>query len=80
MFPYRAFMAGNEQVGFDLVKACKEACGSQALLKVIIETGELKEEALIRRASEISIDAGADFIKTSTGKVPVNATRKARAS
>ncbi|TKB55396.1 deoxyribose-phosphate aldolase [Ferrimonas aestuarii] len=73
VFPYRALMAGNEQVGFDLVKACKEACGD-VLLKVIIETGELKEEALIRKASEISIDAGADFIKTSTGKVPVNAT------
>ncbi|MBY5921888.1 deoxyribose-phosphate aldolase [Ferrimonas balearica] len=74
VFPYRALMAGNETVGFDLVKACKAACGDQVLLKVIIETGELKEEALIRRASEISIDAGADFIKTSTGKVPVNAT------
>ncbi|GAA4875830.1 deoxyribose-phosphate aldolase [Ferrimonas pelagia] len=73
VFPYRAFMAGNEQIGFDLVKACKEACG-EVLLKVIIETGELKEEALIRKASEICIDAGADFIKTSTGKVPVNAT------
>jgi deoxyribose-phosphate aldolase len=44
------------------------------LLKVIIESGELKDEALIRAASEIAIDAGADFIKTSTGKVPVNAT------
>lgn len=44
------------------------------LLKVIIETGELKEDALIRKASEIAIKAGADFIKTSTGKVPVNAT------
>lgn len=74
VFPYRALIAGNEQVGFDLVKACKEACGEQALLKVIIETGELKEEALIKRASQISIEAGADFIKTSTGKVPVNAT------
>lgn len=77
VFPYRAFMAGNEQIGFDLVKACKEACGAKVLLKVIIETGELKEEALIRRASEICIDAGADFIKTSTGKVPVNATLEA---
>ncbi len=74
VFPYRALMAGNEQVGFDLVKACKAACGDDVLLKVIIETGELKEEALIRKASELSIDAGADFIKTSTGKVPVNAT------
>ena len=75
VFPYRALMAGNEQVGFDLVKACKEACAAaNVLLKVIIETGELKDEALIRKASEISIKAGADFIKTSTGKVAVNAT------
>ncbi|MCJ2375799.1 deoxyribose-phosphate aldolase [Vibrio sp. ZSDZ34] len=73
VFPYRALMAGNEDVGFELVKKCKEACGD-ILLKVIIETGELKEEALIKKASEICIDAGADFIKTSTGKVPVNAT------
>ena len=73
VFPYRALMAGNEEVGFELVKQCKAACGD-ILLKVIIETGELKEEALIKKASEISIKAGADFIKTSTGKVPVNAT------
>ncbi|WP_087021926.1 deoxyribose-phosphate aldolase [Thaumasiovibrio subtropicus] len=73
VFPYRALMAGNEDVGFELVKQCKAACGD-ITLKVIIETGELKEEALIRKASEISIHAGADFIKTSTGKVPVNAT------
>ena len=44
------------------------------LLKVILETGELADPVLIRRASEIAIDAGADFIKTSTGKVVVNAT------
>ncbi len=73
VFPYRALIAGNETVGFELVKQCKQACGD-TLLKVIIETGELKEEALIKRASELSIEAGADFIKTSTGKVPVNAT------
>ena len=74
VFPYRALMAGNETVGAELVKRCKEACGANVLLKVIIESGELKDEALIRRASEIAIDADADFIKTSTGKVPVNAT------
>ncbi|WP_439213662.1 deoxyribose-phosphate aldolase [Duffyella gerundensis] len=75
VFPYRALMAGNQEVGFALVKACKEVCAAaNVLLKVIIETGELKSEALIRQASEIAIDAGADFIKTSTGKVPVNAT------
>jgi len=75
VFPYRALIAGNETVGFELVKACKEACAAAGvLLKVIIETGELKDPALIRKASAISIDAGADFIKTSTGKVAVNAT------
>ena len=73
VFPYRALIAGNEEVGFELVKQCKEVCGD-ITLKVIIETGELKEEALIKKASEICIKAGADFIKTSTGKVPVNAT------
>ncbi|NAX21663.1 deoxyribose-phosphate aldolase [Vibrio sp. V39_P1S14PM300] len=73
VFPYRALMAGDETVGFELVKQCKEACGD-ILLKVIIETGELKEEALIKKASQICIEAGADFIKTSTGKVAVNAT------
>jgi deoxyribose-phosphate aldolase len=77
VFPYRALMAGNEEIGFELVKQCKAACGDQALLKVIIESGELKTDALIKRASEISVDAGADFIKTSTGKVAVNATPEA---
>ena len=68
-------MAGNEQVGFDLVKACKEACAAaNVLLKVIIETGELKDLESIFNASLIAAYAGADFIKTSTGKVPVNAT------
>ena len=75
VFPYRALMAGNEQVGFDLVKACKEACAAaNVLLKVIIETGELKDLESIFNASLIAAYAGADFIKTSTGKVPVNAT------
>ncbi|MDC9593053.1 deoxyribose-phosphate aldolase [Xenorhabdus sp. IM139775] len=75
VFPYRALMAGNEQIGFDLVSTCKTACAESGVwLKVIIETGELKDAALIRKASEIAIKAGADFIKTSTGKVPVNAT------
>ncbi|AUI86839.1 deoxyribose-phosphate aldolase [Vibrio azureus] len=73
VFPYRALMAGDDKVGFELVKRCKEACGD-VLLKVIIEVGELKQEALIKKASQICIEAGADFIKTSTGKVPVNAT------
>ncbi|WHP48088.1 deoxyribose-phosphate aldolase [Mannheimia bovis] len=75
VFPYKALIAGNEQIGFELVKQAKAICQEKnVLLKVIIETGELKSEELIRKASEISIRAGADFIKTSTGKVAVNAT------
>lgn len=75
VFPYRALMAGDAQVGFELVQQCKALCAEAGvLLKVIIETGELKTAALIRQASEIAIKAGADFIKTSTGKVAVNAT------
>ncbi|AWW35118.1 deoxyribose-phosphate aldolase [Mannheimia varigena] len=75
VFPYKALIAGNEQIGFELVKQAKAVCQEKnVLLKVIIETGELKSEELIRKASEISIRAGADFIKTSTGKVAVNAT------
>ncbi|AWH87634.1 deoxyribose-phosphate aldolase [Limnobaculum parvum] len=76
VFPWRALQTGDTQIGYDLVVACKAACGDK-LLKVIIESGELKTPALIRQASMIAIDAGADFIKTSTGKVPVNATPEA---
>ncbi len=76
VFPYKAFIAGDETVGYELVKACKEVCG-EVLLKVIIESGELGSPERIRRVSKMAIDAGADFIKTSTGKVPVNATLEA---
>ena len=76
VFPYHALMAGDEEIGHALVEACKAACGERCL-KVIIESGELADAALIARASRIAIAAGADFIKTSTGKVAVNATLEA---
>lgn len=56
-----------------LLAAVRAAC-SGLRLKVILETGELQDPALIRRACAIALDAGADFLKTSTGKVKVNAT------
>lgn len=74
VFPYRSLMDGDGGIGAELVQACKLVCGEKARLKVIIETGELKNPGLIRQASDIALRAGADFIKTSTGKVPVNAT------
>jgi|TARA_Y100000385_G_scaffold291966_1_gene374805 deoxyribose-phosphate aldolase len=58
------------------VSSIKEACG-EAHLKVILETGELKRIENIRKASELSIMAGADFIKTSTGKISPAATHEA---
>jgi len=58
---------------FDEISAIKETCG-RVHLKVILETGELNSVELIRRASELAILAGADFIKTSTGKIPTGAT------
>ncbi len=56
-----------------LLAAVRAACPQQRL-KVILETGELQDAALITRACQIALDAGADFLKTSTGKVKVNAT------
>lgn len=77
VFPYNALINGDINTGLELVEACKNACPSGVLLKVIIETGELKTAELIKLASEVSIRAGADFIKTSTGKVSINATPEA---
>lgn len=73
VFPYKALINGDAEAGRALVAACRDACEGK-LLKVILETGELKEPALIRRAADIALEAGADFLKTSTGKVEVNAT------
>lgn len=78
VFPYRALMAGDERSGYQVVSGCRQAL-SGYILKVILETGELKDPGLIRTASEIAISAGADFLKTSTGKVAVNATPEAAA-
>ena len=74
VIPYHALLAGNEQAVTDMVAAVKAECTGSVILKTILETGELKDVALIQRASELAIEAGADFIKTSTGKVAVNAT------
>ena len=68
-----AFLSGDYETVYDEIVAVKEACGD-AHLKVILETGELQTLDQVRKASKIAIDAGGDFIKTSTGKVKVNAT------
>jgi len=68
-----ALLAGHDAQVFDEIAAVKQACGS-AHLKVILETGELGSYDMVRKASDLAIAAGADFIKTSTGKVTPAAT------
>jgi deoxyribose-phosphate aldolase len=68
-----AFLSGRYQEVYDEIVAVKDACG-EAHLKVILETGELATYDNVRRASWLAMLAGGDFIKTSTGKVPVAAT------
>lgn len=67
------FLSGEYNFVFDEIAAIKEACG-KARLKVILETGELATLDNVRKASDIAIYAGADFIKTSTGKIQPAAT------
>jgi len=67
------FLKGNYTFVFDEIAAIKHGCG-KARLKVILETGELGNLDQVRRASDLAIAAGADFIKTSTGKVQPAAT------
>jgi deoxyribose-phosphate aldolase len=67
------FLAGEYNFVFDEIASIKEACG-KARLKVILETGELCTLDNVRKASDIAIYAGADFIKTSTGKIQPAAT------
>lgn len=76
VIPYRSLMEGREEVVLTRIKRVKSAA-SGAPVKAILETGVLNDPDLIRKASDLAIEAGADFIKTSTGKVPVNATLSA---
>ncbi|MDD2918747.1 deoxyribose-phosphate aldolase [Rhodoferax sp.] len=76
VLPYRSLMAGDERTAAELLVAVRKACPG-LLLKVILETGELKTPALMERACQLSLDGGADFLKTSTGKTPVSATLEA---
>ena len=74
VFPYKRWLAGERDPACALVSACKQVCGPEVLLKVILETGELATPRHIAEASQDAIAAGADFLKTSTGKTSVGAT------
>jgi len=73
VLPYRELMAGNDNAVTALLNAVRRA--SEGLrMKVILETGVLQSTALMARASVLALEAGADFLKTSTGKTPISAT------
>lgn len=77
VFPYEQFLKGDRAGAKEFIRQCKVACGKSVLLKVILETGALLKTALIASAAQDVIDVGADFIKTSTGKIKIGATLEA---
>jgi deoxyribose-phosphate aldolase len=76
VLPYTHLMAGDIAAVTRLLLAVRQAC-SGLTLKVILETGVLATDALVAQAARLSLDCGADFLKTSTGKTPVSATPQA---
>lgn len=80
VFPYHRYLSGERQYAQNFVSSCKAACGDNVTLKVILETGALRDPAIIADASWDVIAAGADFIKTSTGKIAEGATPEAAAA
>lgn len=73
VLPWRAWLAGEDAAAGALLRAVRAACPGLTL-KVILETGELHTAERITRAARLALDEGADFLKTSTGKVAVGAT------
>lgn len=79
VLPYRALLAGDAATAGAVVRAARAVCSDGIVLKLIIESGELGSAERIRQACALGLEAGVDFLKTSTGKVPVNATLAAAA-
>lgn len=76
VLPYRRLLAGDAAACADMLKSVR-AASAGLVLKVILETGELQRPELIAQASQIALDLGADFLKTSTGKTPQGASVEA---
>jgi deoxyribose-phosphate aldolase len=77
VLPYEAVRRGDLDRASDMIVGVRDVVDHDRVLKVILETGQLAEAALIETASRLAIEAGADFLKTSTGKSPVSATPEA---
>jgi deoxyribose-phosphate aldolase len=81
VMPYHALMAGDETTVRSMIGEVQDLVEDQrGRLKVILETGMLPDQAMVRKAADIAIDCGANFIKTSTGKTPISATPEAVAT
>lgn len=74
VLPYEAYRAGDRRAALAVLDAAREACGSGARLKVILESGALEDLELVRAAAADALAHGADFVKTSTGKRKPGAT------
>lgn len=79
VLPWRSLRAGDAAAAEAVVRACRNMCSHGITLKLILETGALGTPELIREACAIGLRCGVDFLKTSTGKAPVNATPQAAA-
>lgn len=77
VLPYTQYLAGDRAYARDFIQSCKNVCDKTILLKVILETGALQNSKMIAEASMDAIAAGADFLKTSTGKIAIGATLEA---
>ena len=77
VLPYQTFLQGDFKKVGAYLQNCASITKPHAQLKVILETGELKTASAIRDASFLALDCGADFLKTSTGKVPIGASLEA---
>lgn len=74
VFPYQLYLSGKKHEAYQFIYACREHCPKNILLKVILETGALLDSFQIEEVSRNVLLAGADFLKTSTGKIAVGAT------
>lgn len=77
VMPYKAVMRGDPRGAEEMIREAKGVVGAKRLLKVILETGAMPDMETVAAASRIAVAAGADFLKTSTGKLPVSATPEA---
>jgi deoxyribose-phosphate aldolase len=80
VLPYKAFLRGDADLAAGMVREAKAVLQGGQQLKVILETGAYPDQASVAEACRLAIDAGADFLKTSTGKIAVSATPESAAT